>query len=168
MKSQTFLVLLLVVGASCSSPKYAYNFKLHHYPAGKKKVVQLPETPAAVEVNPIWLTASTDNIPVVTPTELRRADEVTKTNPSVGKPANTNLKKEIKKNIKSVVKEIKKMEPKSVQAAGWDKDLKMAAIFGAIGIVLGALFNVSNIIGFIGFVAVVIALVFLIKWLLRQ
>jgi hypothetical protein len=44
----------------------------------------------------------------------------------------------------------------------------MAAIFGAIGVGLSILFGVSEIIGFIGFAAVVIALVFLIKWLLRQ
>ena len=88
---------------------------------------------------------------------------------SMSKPKQTLTKKEIKSHFKAVVKEVKKVEAKSVQAAsGWDNDLKMAAIFGAIGIVLGALFNVSNIIGFIGFVAIVIALVFLIKWLMRQ
>jgi hypothetical protein len=75
--------------------------------------------------------------------------------------------KEVKKDIKNAVREVKKMN--TIQSAqAMDNDLKMAAIFGAIGVGLGLLFGVSEIIGFIGFVAVVIALVFLIKWLLRQ
>ena len=124
------------------------------------------EASVIAEKAPEQLTASTTNVPV----NFQKVNplEVTKDYSSLEKPELKSFKKEAKL-IKTAVKQAKQMESKSVKAtSGWDHDLKMAAIFGAIGLVLGALYTANAIIGFIGFAAIVIALVFLIKWLLRQ
>ncbi len=165
MKLQTLAILLLLVAASCSSPKYVYNFRLHSYDGGKKMTVQ-QEVSAIADKTPEQFSASTTDVPVnfqkVVPLE------VTKDYSAFEKPEQKSFKKETKL-IKTAVKQAKKMESKSVKAtSGWDRDLKMAAIFGAIGLGLGLLYTASSIIGFIGFAAIVIALVFLIRWLLRQ
>ena len=49
---------------------------------------------------------------------------------------------------------------------GWDQDLKLAAIFGAIGTV--ALIIYVEPFWIIAAVALIIGLVFLIKWFVRQ
>ena len=80
------------------------------------------------------------------------------------------LRTHLKSEIKSYVKQQKKnLGIESTKATGaWDNDLKMAAIFGVVGLVLTALWGTSEILGIIGVVAVIVALVFLIKWLVRQ
>ena len=76
----------------------------------------------------------------------------------------------LRSEIKTYVKEQKKnLGIESSNATGaWDNDLKMAAIFGVVGLVLTSLWGASEILGVIGAVAIIIALVFLIKWLVRQ
>lgn len=165
MKTKLLLLLVLGIAASCSAPKQIFSFGYYDYQAGKR---------AAQKDQMITLQGAdkivTDLEPLPAVTETQKMPFVRETKSEA--PAMTNMEKktlikEFKKEIKTTVKEVKQMN--SVQSAqAMDHDLKLAAIFGAIGIVLGALFSVSNIMGFIGFVAIVVALVFLIKWLLRQ
>jgi Flp pilus assembly protein TadB len=166
MKTKIFTLLVLIVGASCSAPKYTYNFSYYDYQAGKRAA----QKEADIAVNKITSTevvAST----VVMPTEVETTvvPSVVEANTS---SANTKVEqkafvKEVKKEIKNAVRDVKKMN--SIQSAqAMDHDLKLAAIFGAIGLVLGALWGVTEILGFAGAVCIIIALVFLIKWLLRQ
>ena len=49
-----------------------------------------------------------------------------------------------------------------------DHDLKMALIFGIVGIVLSALGGVNSIFWILGVISTVIAIVFLIKWIAEQ
>lgn len=166
MKTKLFALVVLIVAASCSAPRYTYNFSYYDYQAGKRaaqKETQIPTTTNSTEV-----VASTQAVPVVAQENLQPAAvEVKREIASMTKTEQKAFAKEVKKDIKNAVREVKKM--KSVQSAqAMDNDLKMAAIFGAIGVGLSILFGVSEIIGFVGFVAVVVALVFLIKWLLRQ
>jgi Flp pilus assembly protein TadB len=166
MKTKLFALVVLIVAASCSAPKYTYNFSYHDYQAGKRAAQKEARvTPATVSNDVV---ASTQTVPVVTEVQTQPATvEVKKDIAAMTKTEQKAFAKEVKKDIKNAVREVKKMN--SIQSAqAMDNDLKMAAIFGAIGVGLSILFGVSEIIGFIGFVAVVVALVFLIKWLLRQ
>ena len=168
MKPQNLFIFILAVAlASCSSPKLALKSSLEQQ-AGTKESVH-PESQAPREANAEWLTASIENpTPIISPEfPMASVAGISDLAPTQMEPAK--LRKEIKKNIREAVRQLKNMDTKSVKAAtAMDKDLKMAAIFGAIGIVLGGLYGVNYIIGFIGFVAIVIALVFLIRWLMRQ
>jgi hypothetical protein len=49
-----------------------------------------------------------------------------------------------------------------------DKDLKMAAIFGSVGLVLTFLGGVNSVFWVLGVIAIVIGVVFFIRWLSRQ
>jgi uncharacterized membrane protein len=166
MKTKLFALVVLIVGASCSAPKYTYNFSYYDYQAGKRAAQK--EAQVATATSSTEVVASTQDVPAVTEVETQLATvEVKKEIASMTQAEQKAFAKEVKKDIKNAVREVKKMN--TVQSAqAMDNDLKMAAIFGAIGVGLGLLFGVSEIIGFIGFVAIVVALVFLIKWLLRQ
>jgi hypothetical protein len=164
MKTKLFALAVLIVAASCSAPKYTYNFSYYDYQAGKRAAQK--EAEVVTTATPETFVAST----IETPTLTTFPAAITYSNKSVTTMTRAEQKvfaKEVKKDIKNAVRQVKKMN--AVQSAqAMDNDLKMAAIFGAIGVGLSILFGVSEIIGFIGFAAVVIALVFLIKWLLRQ
>ena len=165
MKTKLFALLVLIIGASCSAPKQAYYFGYHDYQAGKRAAQKLEQL--TVTSNEVVASTNTAVAPTVieqsTSVPVEANKDVVSTTPAEHKT----FMKEVKKDIKAAVKKVKKMN--TIQSTqSMDHDLKLAAIFGAIGIVLGALFSVNNIIGFIGFVSIVIALVFLVKWLMRQ
>ena len=162
-------VLVAAAIASCTGPKYTASFKsydrdLSHNEEGATK----SQKNIAHDGEPTPLLAGTSVAPVefkVAPTVEER-----KTYIQMTKVERKELRQQLKSEVKSFVKAQKKIlgiESRKATAA-MDNDLKMAAIFGAIGLVLGALYSVNSIIGFVGFVAIVIALVFLIKWLMRQ
>ncbi len=48
----------------------------------------------------------------------------------------------------------------------WDEDLKLATIFGAVGIT--GLIIGGNVFNIIGAIALVIGVVFFVKWIIRQ
>ena len=59
MKKIIITLLSVIVLASCSAPKYSYNFDHHNYYAGKKsKAAEVAESPLAVD--PATLTASVE------------------------------------------------------------------------------------------------------------
>jgi uncharacterized membrane protein len=177
-------ILLLLAGvltlASCSSPKYAYHFDHYDYNSGKKQAVAKNEKPVSAieqQSSPIVLQnqALTADATSTTPV-MNTAKE---NNPVVNKKAITEKiasmskaeRKDLKSNLKKYIKAVKKNPDQGADVNAtkeWDHDLKMAAIFGAIGVVLTALGGVNTIFWVIGVVALVIGLVFLIKWLARQ
>lgn len=81
------------------------------------------------------------------------------------------FRKNLKAEIKNAVKEIKKGKKMSEIVDGkaaMDNDLKLAIIFGAIGLVLSLFGGANSVFWVLSVVAVVIAVVFFIKWLVRQ
>lgn len=168
MKAKLLLLIVVVFGAACSAPKSTFHFSYHDYQAGKKAAklqeVQLAQ-PAAPSNEVASLEATLPATVLDNPAPTQPENKVVAT-PAATRAEQKALLKEVKQQVKSAVKQVKKMSPPAPQAM--DNDLKMAAIFGAVGIGLGLLFGVSEIIGFVGFVAIVVALFFLIRWLLRQ
>jgi hypothetical protein len=165
MKSKLLSLLALALLAACSAPKYTYNFDHYNYNSGKKKTavekeVALAKGPETIKVEEI--VATVEKTPFVIPnkeikTEVRKTYvQMTKTE---RKALRTHLKSEIKNTIKA------KKEIKQANAIG-DRDLKLAAIFGAVGIV--GLIIGGDIFYIIGAIALIIGVVFFVKWLIRQ
>ncbi len=170
MKNTFYVLVVAIVASACSGPKYTASFNSYDKHVNNQTPVKSPAVIAAEQKvsEPEQLIASTSNAPV----GLKAApkEEVRKTYVQMTKTERKALRTHLKSEIKSYVKEQKKnLGIESTKATGaWDNDLKLAAIFGVVGLIFTALWGTSEILGIIGVVAVVIALIFLIKWLVRQ
>jgi preprotein translocase subunit SecF len=113
------------------------------------------------------LTASVSATPVVLPAVGTQKD-VKKAYNQLTKEEKKKVRQLLKKEIKAILKNSKKnANTVTTQISGdMDHDLKLAAIFGAVGLV-GLLIG-GNFFGVIGAVAMIIGLVFFVKWLMRQ
>ncbi len=166
------LLYLFVLGlmASCSSPKYAANFnyyKSNSGYAGGYGELKTKETIIA-PIEPSKLIASIDEKMIILE-ETPAANEVRKTYIQMNKTERKALRQYLKKEMKTMGK-VKKTE--SVESVSGTKalenDLKLAAIFGAVGIVGLILGGVSEVFWIIGAIALLIGVVFFVKWLVRQ
>lgn len=167
MKKIIYLLSVVLLGA-CSSPKYTASFNSYDTPSGYRTVKSI-ETPApSSTINPTELTASTSMAPVEIKKEVAPATEVRKTYIQMSKTERKVLRNHLRSEIKTYVKDQqKKSEPNTVQAThGMDNDLKLASIFGAVGIV--ALIIGGDVFWIIGGIALIIGVVFFVKWLVRQ
>jgi len=169
--------------AACSTPKYAYYFDHYDYNSGKKKT----ETPAtelakvtlpAPEMSPLQLdqeavTASAESRikPVESaPLMVKERALLKEKYSSLSKSEKKEFRKELKSEVKKIIKAKKNGESISSisEKMVMDYDLKMALIFGIVGIVLSALGGVNSVFWILGVVSVVVAIVFLIKWIAEQ
>lgn len=170
--------------AACSSPKYAYHFSEYDYNSGKNKLSNVPqpaeeltvvsETPLKLEDES--LTASADKTRIVTrnagvasrSNDARLEESASKAYADMSKAERKVFRREAKSLIKSYIKAKRAGdEVKAAEAAmAMDKDLKMAAIFGAVGVV--ALIIGGDVFWVIGGIAMIIGVVFFVLWLSRQ
>ncbi len=171
MKNFIYVIVVAIIASACSAPKYTASFNSYD----KHVSNQMPSKPVAVAseqqivAQPEQLLASASTTPVEMKTSAKE-EEVRKTYIQMTKTERKALRTHLKSEIKSYVKVQKKnLGIESAQATGaWDNDLKMAAIFGVVGIIGTALWGASEVIGIIGTIALIIAVVFLVKWLIRQ
>lgn len=89
------------------------------------------------------------------------------------KAMSKNQRKEFRKDLKNEVKNLMKGKKNTEGMSGetvnaLDYDLKMAIIFGAVGLTLNLFGAVNTVFWVLGVIAIVIAVVFFIKWLVRQ
>jgi hypothetical protein len=192
MKKYLLLLASVLLLAACSSPKYAYYFDHYDYNSGKKKVEtpasQLPQTTITTpDVNPLLLdennvTASAEN--KIQPVEYTSAQPVEYTPAmvkekaslleqkykSLSKAEKKEFRKELKTEVKKMIKAKKNGDSLDLikERTAMDHDLKMALIFGIVGILLSAFGGVNSIFWILGVISTVIAIVFLIKWLAEQ
>ncbi len=167
MKKILYLFILGLM-ASCSSPKYAANFNYYKSNsgfAGGYGELKTKETVIA-PIEPAKLMASTDEKAIILE-EAPATSEASKTYLQMNKTERKALRQYLKKEMKTIVK-VKKTE--SVESVSGTKalenDLKLAAVFGAVGIV-GLLIG-GNVFYIIGAIALLIGVVFFVKWLVRQ
>jgi uncharacterized membrane protein len=165
MRNKLLFVLSLALLAACSAPKYTYNFDHYNYNAGKKKSTVAKEVvamqgPEVIQANE--LVASAEALTVV-PEKTEVKSEVRKTYVQMTKSERKDLRIQLKSEIKKHIKE--KKDAKHATAIG-DRDLKLAAIFGAVGIV--GLIIGGDVFYIIGAIALIIGVVFFVKWLVRQ
>lgn len=172
MKKYFQLLLTLAFLSSCSAPKYTYHFDHYDYNSGKKgkslaeqKVAVEPTTqPSILTLDEKTLTASVNEsgayVPPPAPT-LSREEAIAKIN-SMSKEERKELKKEVKKFVRKNKKEIKN----GTGTKQLDNDVKLASIFGAVGIVL--LIIGGDVLYVIGALALLVGLYFFIRWLIHQ
>lgn len=161
-------VLVAVIAlASCSSPKYAYYFDHQNNYAGKKQTVVAKEA-SPLTIDPQMLTASTSDQPILVSqakTETNLATEnFKKTYEGMSKAEQRNVRQLIKKEMKS--HKVSKEDAVHATQAGMDHDLKLAIIFGAVGLV--SMLIGGNVFWIIGGIALIIGVVFFVKWIIRQ
>jgi hypothetical protein len=174
MKNVFYLIAGAFIFTACSAPKYAYHFDHYDYNSGRKQAktetASATETSSPLLIDETTLVADAAPLASVSSSELKTGNAVSNT--SIKKVADMSKteKKELKQVLKSYVKSIKKGDiGKGTDATkAWDHDLKMAAIFGAVGVVLTALGGFNTVFWILGTIALVIGVVFLIKWLARQ
>ncbi len=170
MKNLIFVLLSIVMLASCSTPKYTYYFDRQNKHVGKDNVQPEKET-SVLSVDSQILSATLENEPMVFPASGSGiGSPVKKTYLQMNKVERKTLRHQLKKEIKTHVASAKKLN--SVEAAtatqAMDHDLKLAAIFGAVGIVGLAIIGSAEIFGIIGGIALLIGVVFFVKWIIRQ
>ncbi len=177
MKSKLLYLLSLALLAACSAPKYSYNFSSYNYNAGKKKSAPV-ETPAIQGpeiIKPEELTASSETTPAVvnekpslTIAEAQAA--ISKKYGQMSKSERKDFLKEIKHSVKSYIKAKKKGDNVAAEKAvqTMDHDLKLAIIFGAVGLTLSLFWGVNEVFWILGVIAIVVGVVFFVKWLVRQ
>jgi hypothetical protein len=179
MRKYLLPVLAIAVLASCSAPKYAYHFDRYDYNSGKKKTdpaaaqasahEDIAEHPLQIEQQ--TLVASADEKPVVlaeSPAAEVRKEAPVKKYADMSKTEKKEFRKEAKAQIKQYVKAVKSgnAEDRIEAAKAMDQDLKLAAIFGAVGLV--ALLIGGDVFWVIGGIALIIGVVFFVMWLTRQ
>ena len=164
MKKIYYLILTTAIVSACSTPKYTASFNSYESHAAKSAVKPI-ESPLPTVYNNEVVLASISSAPVEIAT---KAPVESKTYVQMTKSERKALRNHLRSEIKTYVKEKKNSNVESDQAVkrGMDNDLKLAAIFGAVGIV--ALIISGNVFYIIGGIALIIGVVFFVKWLVRQ
>jgi hypothetical protein len=183
MKKHLLLICTVLLAAACSSPKYAYHFDHYDYNSGKKQasekaVASLNEEQSPLTLQEETLVASADEKPVAL-SETKENHSMSmneakatfaKKYKAMSKEEKKAFKKELKTTIKSYMKAKKSGDHVGAANAtkAMDHDLKLAIIFGAVGLTLTLFGGVNSVFWVLGVISIVIGVVFLIMWLSRQ
>lgn len=171
MKRILLILAAAAFMASCSSPKYTYNFDHYNYNAGKKKTSSINEV-VSIEgpqaIHPEMLTASSSNSAsaVEVATTEAKSEPIKKTYAQMNKTERKELRTYLKAEVKNSIKAKKASIQSTSATKGLDGDLKLAAIFGAVGI--AGLIIGGDVFYIIGGLALLIGVVFFVKWVIRQ
>lgn len=176
----------LVLLASCSTPKYSYNFDYYDYNSGKKNaeavlITQSAEPASAIadESSPLLLNEEevTASAGVASPpapiSTLESSVKTTKAAPKKYSDLSKAEKKEFRKALKTELKKYIKAKKSGEGNVGkdtkaMDYNLKMAIIFGAVAVTLSFFGGVNSVFWILSVVSLVIGVVFLVKWLAEQ
>lgn len=167
MKNLLFISAAIMASA-CSAPWQMAQFPSSNVDAGYHTVkASASQTTPKIAEKPLLLTASSTSQPMALPAEEVRK-QVKEAYGKLSKQEKKEVRQLLKKELKILAKANKKMEsPHAVASKGGiDHDLKLAAIFGAVGIV--GLIIGGNVFFVIGAIALIIGAVFFVMWLLRQ
>ena len=169
----------IVIMSSCSSPKYTYNFDYYDYNSGRKELSEVQSTKSVTEplrIDKSELVATADpRVGVMNPEPASSIDErgISKSTSSIkylSKTDKRHLRKELRDYIRSHKnKEVSVNDGASVHATKQlDNDLKLAIIFGAIGITFAILGGINTVFWVIGVIGLIVGLVFFIRWISTQ
>jgi hypothetical protein len=178
MKHLVTLVVSVLVLASCSAPKYTYNFDHYDYNSGRKKaeaekLVAKNETATPViteeEASPLALTredavASAGEAapaPIAKPIAAKKYTDMSKSEKK-------EFRKTVKKEMKTYLKAKKGDGTVGKETQALDYNLKMAIIFGAVALTLSFFGGVNSVFWIASVIALVIGVVFFIKWIAEQ
>lgn len=185
MRICLIILLPVLLITACSSSKYSYHFDHYDYNSGKKTTQEEPKHLTPFELDSETLTASISEDEILLPDE--KVEMVKNENTSseaiankiplarqefkgMDKSEKKALRKELKKELKTLKKNKKSADINNgLQATSqMDNDLKLAIIFGAVGLTLSLFAGINAAFWVLGVIAIVVGVVFLIKWLIRQ
>ena len=173
------LVVAVIMMASCSSPKYTYHFDHYDYNSGKKNNTQASvlvnrQTDAIFSVDQETLVASADKDAVLISESVSgvatESESVSKAYKEMSKGERKEFRRELREEMKNYSKTLKSGDGVASAEAtkAMDKDLKMAIIFGAVGLTLNLFGGVNSVFWVLGVIAIVIGVVFFVRWVTRQ
>jgi hypothetical protein len=179
MKKFALYLVAIVLFASCSAPKYSYHFDHYDYNAGKRKSesnqlvsaqnqqeeeIIINEEPLKLSEETLVASADDNQVFVIESKPV----EVPKSYKEMTKSEKKEFRKDAQKLMKTYIKAKKSGDDEAAAEAAkaMDKDLRFAAIFGAVGIV--SLLIGGDVFYIIGAIALIIGVVFFVMWLTRQ
>jgi hypothetical protein len=167
MRISLLFIAIILLTSACSAPKYTASF--NSYPA------HMVQNNKAVQVTPSTEISSYNSEPVLASTSFAPSEvKVTPTTaPNASIKIDKREKKEAIKKLRSdvktyIIEQKKHAHESSYQDFEWDNDLKLAAIFGAAGLVGVLLGGISVVFSIIGGAALIIAVIFFVQWVIRQ
>lgn len=168
MKRLFLLLSGMLVWASCSAPKMAYQFDTHRYQSVSKKE-NGPRAHFTPAIRPDEWVASAEPGLATAPAATAQT--------AAGTPDRATQKKlQANSRAPRLTKKIRVTEVagggnpqlKNDRTTDLDQDLKMAAVFGTLGIVGLLLSGLGEFFLFIGGLALLAGTFFFIRWLIRQ
>ena len=176
--SPRYILGMMLFLASCSSPRYSYNFDYYDYNSGRKLPnTRLNDSLIGADAEPLKLNKN-ELLAAVNLAEKKSpqshisedAHAATKAYNDLSKAEKRKLRSKLKDYIKDRSKELKPAaDVASVNATKQlDNDLKLAIIFGAIGITFAILGGINTVFWVIGVVGLIVGLVFFIRWISTQ
>jgi hypothetical protein len=177
MKNLSLFTLAVIVLASCAAPKYTYHFDQYDYNSGRKAAIVNQQTPlSAPEAGTLTadVTTAPANFNQPETSEAERMAEVKsdlkRKYSEMSKAEKKEFQNDVKTEFKKYVKAMKSGDTvqSSEETAVMDNDLKLAIIFGAVGLTLTLFGGINEAFWILGVISIVVGVVFLIKWLVRQ
>lgn len=186
------LVLTALVCACAAPKKYAYHFDHYDYNSGRKDTpVNSPSSVSDAHNQTPAFVASADE---AVPTDFKKTgddvlgpkDEALKSEGTAEEEIKAGLervresyyamdraekrafRKDLKKEMKRAIREKHDAVDGVSATQVMDNDLKLAIIFGAVGLTLSLFAGISAAFWVLGVVSIVVGVVFLIKWVVRQ
>lgn len=187
MRNIICAIAAIAMLASCSAPKYSYNFDYYDYNSGRKQAEKvlvtenttdanalptIEESPLVIEETSVVASAAAGK-PVVTPKPTPVTAEkkvVEKKYSDLTKSEKKEFRKALKSELKKYIKARKSGDNGAVtkDTKAMDYNLKMAIIFGAVAVTLSFFGGVNSVFWILSVVSLVIAVVFFIKWIAEQ
>lgn len=182
------LVLTALVCACAAPKKYAYHFDHYDYNSGRKDTpVNAPSSVSDAHNQTPALVASADE---AVPADFKQTgddvlgakDEALKSEAPAEEEIRAGLervresyyamdraeKRAFRKEMKRAIREKHDTVDGVSATQVMDNDLKLAIIFGAVGLTLSLFAGISAAFWVLGVVSIVVGVVFLIKWVVRQ
>lgn len=171
----------MLILVSCSSPRYTYNFDYYDYNSGRKGPSDISssdlqyadDSPLKVDGNEVIAAAEAktkNDLDVNSSPETKTFKSNTTPYQELSKAERKELRRELKNYIKNYSKQARSGdEVANVNATNQlDDDLKLAIIFGAIGITFAILGGINTVFWVIGVIGLIVGLVFFIRWISTQ
>lgn len=160
MRSFLFLMVGLFITA-CSSKQYTYRFPVSHDLVVEKKKNNPALETFLISEQPTLMASRNPEAALVLPRPDPQPKKIKKDTPSA---------KQVVKSIKNSARHLKEEVQNFVSPNpdSLDEDLKMAILFGVVGVVSLVLLILSKLFGIIGGISLIIATVYFVKWFLAQ
>lgn len=178
MKHLFFMLVSVLLLASCAPSKYTYKFDHYDYNSGRKKAVTYEEFATIETVSPIAVeesspltvapeTAVASSAPAE-PAQVKMSNAAGKKYSDLSKTEKKVLRKAVKTEIKKYLKAKRGEGDLGKETQVLDYNLKMAIIFGAVALTLSFFGGVNAVFWVASVIALVIGVVFFIKWIAEQ